>query len=823
MRFNRSLTLFSAMLLGACAVAAPDEEDSTGVIRSEQNRDNDRDRDRGRNDRRPEDSRLVFARSIATGIPGAGAITQVGDFLRGSPFHDRPTFLPFTAPGGVANRDRLFVASSSNFGAPIGHVGQYPGTVLSIDPSAHSTITNTFAAAGGQASTESGRVIVYASNNAAFVNSLFEPQAVTATEMAVSLPTGISLNNGNGRPWVANAPNGTNGDGTITVLDPGGFPLAGAPFPTAGGVFSGNLTNRSPATTHGLTKGATGTAIFSKSPDNSGRAVFVAAEADGSIVQVHVQKGVDGLVPAGTLAALSALTPANAESFDRRVVTRNGMAFNWAPKRVLYVTDPKKDRVLAFDITDDGSIFTAAAPRVLRADRDGDREHGSHHCDRDRDDDDDDDVFNIPVDVQPVISETASENFASNSSLAVGSDLYVLNRGNNTVVRVTQDGELVAKRTILVVDHPFFRANGMAVSPDGRTIWITGQTPFGGGLVTKIDGFGSGPIMPKLMAQAATAGASSTNALGGFFFNKSFGLNEGVGPLFNEQSCAGCHSDPFPGGMSSTIFDTFVSPGGPVARFHSISEIGGKCKLPTGTGGASTLSKRSSMTLRNSSLIDFVSPTDIKNNAALQPVEVRGRPNILADGRVGKFGWKAGTASLVEFMGGAFRNEQGLTNGLVRQDEVNGCGANDIKPELDALPLVTTSAFMTTLDAPAPTAACTSSPGAAIFATTGCASCHTASFAGPGFRANLYSDLLLHDMGPALADGFVQGSATGSEFRTMTLTKLDERSHFLHDGRANDLTSAITAHGGQGAASATAFSALSATDKAALFAFLGCL
>ena len=275
--------------------------------------------------------------------------------------------------------------------------------------------------------------------------------------------------------------------------------------------------------------------------------------------------------------------------------------------------------------------------------------------------------------------------------------------------------------------------------------------------------------------------------------------------------------------MSSTIFDTFINPGNGVARAHSIREIGGKCKLPTGPGDATAISKRSSMTLRNSSLIDFISTTDIINNAALQPAEVRGRPNILADGRVGKFGWKAATASLVEFMGNAFRNEQGLTNGLVREDLVSGCGANDVKPELDALPLVTTSAFMTTLDTPAPTAECTSSAGAALFATTGCASCHTASFAGPGFRANLYSDLLLHDMGPALADGFVQGSATGSEFRTMTLTRLAERSHFLHDGRAPDLTSAITAHGGQGAASATAFSALSAADKAALFAFLGCL
>ncbi|CAN5924977.1 hypothetical protein BH11MYX4_BH11MYX4_42250 [soil metagenome] len=824
MRFNRPITLFSAVLLGACAVAAPDDEDSTRGIASALDRDRDQDRDRDRrDDRRCDDSRVVFTTAIATGIPGAGAVCQVGNFLRSSPLHDRAAFLPFTAPGGVANNARLFVASSSNFGAPLGQPGQYPGTVLSIDPSATSAVPSTFAAAGDQATTEGGRVIVYASNSPAFANSRFEPQAVTATEMAASLPLGISLNNGNGRPWVANAPTGTSGDGTITVIDPQGFPLAGAPSPTAGGVFKGTLTNRSPASTHGITAGAPGTAILTKSPDNSGRAVFVAAQADGAIVQIHVQKGVDGLVPAGTLAPLSALTPANAESIDRRVVTRNGMAFNWAPKRVLYVTDAKTDRVLAFDLADDGTLFTAAAPRALRADRD--HGHGHHHW-LDRDDDDgDDDVFNIPIDVQAVIPETASENFASNSTLAVGSDLYVLNRGNNTVVRVTQDGTLVAKRKIIVQGHPLFRANGMGVSPDGKTIWVTGQTAFGGGIVTKIAGFGSGPIMPGLMTQAAAAGATSTTALGGFFFNKSYSRSEGVGPLFNAQSCATCHSDPIPGGMSSTIFDTFItSARGPVARFHSITELGGRCNLPVGLGSdAAGSSRRSSMTLRNSSLIDFVSPTDIRNGAAAQPAAIRGRANILADGRVGKFGWKAAVPSLVEFMGLAYRNEQGLTNGLVREDQQSGCGANDIRPELDALPLVTTSHFMTTLDAPAPTAACTSSAGAAVFQAAGCAGCHTPSFAGPGFRANLYSDLLLHDMGPALADGFVQGSATGSEFRTMTLTRLAERSHFLHDGRALDLSSAITAHGGQGAAASTAFSSLRTADRDALLAFLGCL
>jgi len=87
----------------------------------------------------------------------------------------------------------------------------------------------------------------------------------------------------------------------------------------------------------------------------------------------------------------------------------------------------------------------------------------------------------------------------------------------------------------------------------------------------------------------------------------------------------------------------------------------------------------------------------------------------------------------------------------------------------------------------------------------------------------LYSDLLLHDMGPDLADGFPQGQATGAEFRTMPLWRVSERAHFLHDGRAHTLSEAILAHGGQGASAASAFGALSPADRQALLDFLGCI
>jgi CxxC motif-containing protein (DUF1111 family) len=82
---------------------------------------------------------------------------------------------------------------------------------------------------------------------------------------------------------------------------------------------------------------------------------------------------------------------------------------------------------------------------------------------------------------------------------------------------------------------------------------------------------------------------------------------------------------------------------------------------------------------------------------------------------------------------------------------------------------------------------------------------------------------LLHDVGPGLADGFEQGSAKGSEFRTAPLWRVSDRVHFLHDGRATTILDAILLHGGQASDAVAAFNALSAADRQALLAFLNCI
>ena len=89
---------------------------------------------------------------IATGIPGAGAVTEVGDLLTGSPLHDKSTFVPFTAAGRVLAPTRVLVASTSNFGAPLARPNDPEGTVLSIDPNNDNLAVPTGIVGAGQAS-----------------------------------------------------------------------------------------------------------------------------------------------------------------------------------------------------------------------------------------------------------------------------------------------------------------------------------------------------------------------------------------------------------------------------------------------------------------------------------------------------------------------------------------------------------------------------------------------------------------------------------------------------------------------------------------------
>ena len=434
-------------------------------------------------DRDRDDRQLGRGRIVAVGIPGASAISAVGKFLPGGPIHDKPEFRAFTQPRQILDPIRILVGSRSNFGAPVANSDQSEGSFLSIDPTGKEplVIPLDFASGDGQASALGGRVQLFTAQSSAFRNGIDNPAAVTAGFTGASNPLGLAINNAFGRLWPANAPFELEGIGTSTILDPDGAGLAGAPNVEAGGVFAGALTSRLPAqlVPGALNTGAVGTAFLGHSPDGSTRAVFCVVLADGSIVQEHTARGVDGLAPIGTIAPLlsrdldlgsatsmatkrsdAPLDPEPDSPDDQRqdyrsphISARLGVIFNWEPTRILYVSEPFEKRIAVLDITDDGEVFRVARIRHFTAE-----------------------ALNEPIDLAPVIVETTDPNFSSNTTLDRDSDFYVANRGNNTIVRMRQDGTVVSVRQVRLTDGRSLgeaRLNGIATSPDGTTIWVT--------------------------------------------------------------------------------------------------------------------------------------------------------------------------------------------------------------------------------------------------------------------------------------------------------------------------------------------------------------
>jgi len=218
------------------------------------------------------------------------------------------------------------------------------------------------------------------------------------------------------------------------------------------------------------------------------------------------------------------------------------------------------------------------------------------------------------------------------------------------------------------------------------------------------------------------------------------------------------------------------------------------------------------------------------------------------DGTIARFGWKAQNKSLLLFAGEAYNVEMGVTNELFQteREETASCQFapvpnnvtnTDATTPAEAISGIEKFAFfMRFLDAPQPSP---DSPGGAAsiangrqkFGDTGCALCHTPSFttgnstvaALNGKPVNLFSDLLVHDMGVGLADGVSQGGAGPREFRSAPLWGLGQRIFFLHDGRTADLLRAIQQHASSGSeanAVISRFYNLLESDKQDLLNFL---
>jgi CxxC motif-containing protein (DUF1111 family) len=239
-------------------------------------------------------------------------------------------------------------------------------------------------------------------------------------------------------------------------------------------------------------------------------------------------------------------------------------------------------------------------------------------------------------------------------------------------------------------------------------------------------------------------------------------------------------------------------------------------------------------------------PSDLIE-AALE-LERQGAPDPSARGNrvggryIGRFGKKALTVNLLHQTVGAYQQDMGVTSDLLPEDLFNpaaGSRASDgaADPEVSSAVVANVVFYLKTLRAPSrrDEGGAEVLAGEQLFTDIGCAGCHVPTLRTGASEIDVldrvefhpYTDLLLHDMGPELDDGYTEGRALTSEWRTPPLWGIGIQDAFqggqalyLHDGRARTLTEAIEFHGGEGAASRSAFSALSPDDQARLIRFL---
>ena len=335
----------------------------------------------------------------------------------------------------------------------------------------------------------------------------------------------------------------------------------------------------------------------------------------------------------------------------------------------------------------------------------------------------------------------------------------------------------------------------------------------------------------------------------------------GLGPRFNENSCASCHAYPAVGGSSppanplfsiynyngaTNTMPSFITSTGPILEARFINQPG--TTIPDGTvhqlftikgrtdaAGCSisqpdfaTAAAQNNLALRQvpptygDGLIEVIRNIDITNNMNANPTQkaslgITGHPNYSGnDGSIQRFGWKAQVRSTLLMAANQMNVEMGVTNETFPNeiDQTPGCVLNPVPETVSNFtPTILTEMFPGDAEraeyfiqwmappSPGPTNNSTKN-GKTQFTNAGCVYCHTTSFTTPAtsrpalgnITINLYSDLLVHHMGPGLADGLPQGQAGPDEFRTAPLWGIGQRLFFMHDGRTGNIVTAIEDH-----------------------------
>ncbi|MDX1545862.1 MAG: di-heme oxidoredictase family protein, partial [Rhodothermales bacterium] len=363
-------------------------------------------------------------------------------------------------------------------------------------------------------------------------------------------------------------------------------------------------------------------------------------------------------------------------------------------------------------------------------------------------------------------------------------------------------------------------------------------------------------------------------------FNRTFGPEDGLGPLFVAPSCGTCHPGDGKGHpvfnlarfgrMGADGFDPMPAHGGPQLQHRAVPGYAPE-QIPDGATGVARFTAPAVTGLGfleavdDATLLALADPDDrdgdgisgrvqridstdfiaeIVSLEALLAGDASGRTRFLpVEGKfIGRFGKKGLAINLLHQTVQAYIQDMGLTTDLVPQDLFNaqvGNFATDPVPDPEVGSGIVEAVVFYLKTLRAPERRNVDDPavqaGERLFEAIRCAACHVPTLqTGASEIAALdrvtfhpYTDLLLHDMGPELDDGYTEGIALTSEWRTPPLWGLGlvetfqgGEAFYLHDGRARSLREAIRLHGGEGAASRAAFEALSAEEQEQLLAFL---
>ncbi len=376
---------------------------------------------------------------------------------------------------------------------------------------------------------------------------------------------------------------------------------------------------------------------------------------------------------------------------------------------------------------------------------------------------------------------------------------------------------------------------------------------------------GTGAVEPAASAQIGDpipglgAAEAARFAAGRAGFDRRFTPGDGLGPRFNENSCNACHTQPADGGTGETVVtkatrvvadgrcDLLVPQGGENVRLRVTPEAAaaGAARPPVPAEATETM-RLTIPFLYGMGLVDAIDQGDLDRRADPDDRDgdgISGRVGTDPDARPARFGRKADSATLKDFVAGAFRLEMGVTS-PAHPDEAMAGGLPPVgegldpatDPEVDQATVEAVTDFVRLLAPPAGTEprdtedAAAVARGRVLFSELGCTSCHVpeqVTGASPiralaHKRFELYSDLLLHDMGPGLA-GTCSAGASPTEYRTEPLLALRHRQVFLHDGRAGRVIDAILLHGGEAETARAAFAALDRVTQEDLIRFLDTL